>query len=1010
MTSVFNPNNVNVNVGDVVVVNEDEVNLTNLFVNQSGDQMTGSLTLMGNETKIIFPDGTQQTTAFDSSRAEQLDTLISLVSNIANTGDELIISGNTTIMGGLILPENTLSFSNVSNLGSSFNQVNASINNINNNLNTMITDISILNNLNIGTTLNNHGNSINALETNLLNLSNELDNSNISINYNNQLITNNRNDIDAINEVIDDIQDDLIVKQTAINTNLNNIQALITNVNGQNDTINNLNNQVVGLSNEVNKIATVSNIEDLNESVADVVILVGELQNTVSSLSSLQDIDLTNFQDINDTLNEFNNFQGNQTILNETYNDNDAILLGFKTVQEELNNTLTVDISNLKDFKTDQEEYNTLNDTNISSLQLFEDNQIIYNQTNDNNLITINNAIATKQNIINSTNKLSIDNVNLGSSSLSHVDITSSLTGKLNALDNKDISHDNSISSINSSITTLQAADVIHDNQINTLNGNITTIQNNLNTKMDIINGSNLLSSELIETALNETLDETLINLENEINTKMDIIDVNNKLGIGNIDLTGSSLSYIDISSNLQQQLTNMTNAISTLEGLQDSDITSFQTIQDNFDTLENLVNTKQDIINDTTNKLPSSHVDYTSSALRFVDISSNLQAQLDSIAQQAGNAIPSISYDSNNTTTTIADTTIIETLEFLDNTQQTTAFTSQLQTKITTNETDISNLDTRLTTAENSITTNTNDILTKNDIIDINNKLSISLIDLETHQLNYVDSGLTGNISISLGELNTSMNALQLSDESQTTSITNLTTSVNNLTNNKQDLVNGSNLLSSEFIAYNATNVKNELDTINNEMTTYAPLNNPTFTGTVSGITKSMVGLSNVDNVSDLDKPISSTQQTALNLKQNINNAVFTGYIQTPRIFENIATSFTSFTSNILTYDYSNGSILYFEGLTSTTNFRLDLNNVNSINETNRSFTFSLIINTTTYKAYASTFRLDGTAYTLIASGGLSNLLPHASSISLIQSFTIVYTTSSTVPYQVFTNLSSYF
>jgi hypothetical protein len=46
------------------------------------------------------------------------------------------------------------------------------------------------------------------------------------------------------------------------------------------------------------------------------------------------------------------------------------------------------------------------------------------------------------------------------------------------------------------------------------------------------------------------------------------------------------------------------------------------------------------------------------------------------------------------------------------------------------------------------------------------------------------------------------------------------------------------------------------------------APIANPTFTGTVSGVTKSMVGLSNVDNTSDANKPISSATQTALNGK----------------------------------------------------------------------------------------------------------------------------------------------
>jgi hypothetical protein len=46
------------------------------------------------------------------------------------------------------------------------------------------------------------------------------------------------------------------------------------------------------------------------------------------------------------------------------------------------------------------------------------------------------------------------------------------------------------------------------------------------------------------------------------------------------------------------------------------------------------------------------------------------------------------------------------------------------------------------------------------------------------------------------------------------------------------------------------------------------APLASPTFTGTVSGITKSMVGLGNVDNTSDASKPISSATQTALDGK----------------------------------------------------------------------------------------------------------------------------------------------
>ena len=46
----------------------------------------------------------------------------------------------------------------------------------------------------------------------------------------------------------------------------------------------------------------------------------------------------------------------------------------------------------------------------------------------------------------------------------------------------------------------------------------------------------------------------------------------------------------------------------------------------------------------------------------------------------------------------------------------------------------------------------------------------------------------------------------------------------------------------------------------------TIAPVNDPIFTGTVQGVTKSQIGLGNVDNTSDLNKPISIATQNALN------------------------------------------------------------------------------------------------------------------------------------------------
>jgi len=58
------------------------------------------------------------------------------------------------------------------------------------------------------------------------------------------------------------------------------------------------------------------------------------------------------------------------------------------------------------------------------------------------------------------------------------------------------------------------------------------------------------------------------------------------------------------------------------------------------------------------------------------------------------------------------------------------------------------------------------------------------------------------------------------------------------------------------------------------------APTNSPTFTGTVAGITKSMVGLGSVDNTADADKPVSSATQTALDAKLSKSGGTMTGAI----------------------------------------------------------------------------------------------------------------------------------
>lgn len=71
----------------------------------------------------------------------------------------------------------------------------------------------------------------------------------------------------------------------------------------------------------------------------------------------------------------------------------------------------------------------------------------------------------------------------------------------------------------------------------------------------------------------------------------------------------------------------------------------------------------------------------------------------------------------------------------------------------------------------------------------------------------------------------------------------------------------------------------------IQTQLDAKAPTADPTFTGTVSGVTKGMVGLGNVDNTADADKPVSTATQTALDAKAALAGATFTGDVEAPNL-----------------------------------------------------------------------------------------------------------------------------
>jgi hypothetical protein len=84
------------------------------------------------------------------------------------------------------------------------------------------------------------------------------------------------------------------------------------------------------------------------------------------------------------------------------------------------------------------------------------------------------------------------------------------------------------------------------------------------------------------------------------------------------------------------------------------------------------------------------------------------------------------------------------------------------------------------------------------------------------------------------------------------------------------------------------------------------APVNNPTFTGTVAGVTAAMVGLGNVDNTSDVSKPVSTAQATAIGLKIDTAAKDATGGVPGLTLFKlnmrNAANTITSWFTNAAT------------------------------------------------------------------------------------------------------------
>ena len=99
--------------------------------------------------------------------------------------------------------------------------------------------------------------------------------------------------------------------------------------------------------------------------------------------------------------------------------------------------------------------------------------------------------------------------------------------------------------------------------------------------------------------------------------------------------------------------------------------------------------------------------------------------------------------------------------------------------------------------------------------------------------------------------------------------------------------------------------------ETLTNKTLTSPVINTPT------GITKTDVGLANLDNTSDANKPVSTATQTALDLKANLANPTFTGTVNAAALTlsGDLTVNGTTTTVNSTTVNVSNAFV--FEGTT---------------------------------------------------------------------------------------------
>jgi hypothetical protein len=163
---------------------------------------------------------------------------------------------------------------------------------------------------------------------------------------------------------------------------------------------------------------------------------------------------------------------------------------------------------------------------------------------------------------------------------------------------------------------------------------------------------------------------------------------------------------------------------------------------------------------------------------------------------------------------------------------------------------------------ADNSVTTAKIDNGTIDEIdLDTSVNKSLELANSALQSFDEVDGSRTNEIQ----SLSIEGSALTLSDSNTIT----IPSGTDDQTATEVSITDSASLIT-------ATTVEGALVENRTAIDAKAPIANPTFTGTVGGITKAMVALGSVDNTTDADKPISTATQAALDAKATAGLARF--------------------------------------------------------------------------------------------------------------------------------------